>query len=339
MAYIKDALAFEDVLLQPKFSRIKSRSEINISSAFNDTHSLRLPIIASPMDTVSESPMAAAMDEAGGMAVIHRYNTIDQQCKHIECLPADSMVAAAIGVTGDYLERAMELYRAECRIFCVDIAHGHHVLMKEALTNLRNTFGNTVTIMAGNVATKGAFNDLADWGADAIRVGIGGGSICSTRIQTGHGVPTFQSILDCSKTDRDAALIADGGIRTSGDIVKAIAAGADFVMLGSLLAGTDESPGKVFRDRHTGAMRKVYRGMASKEAQIDWRGHTASVEGVTSSVPVKGPVKAILRDLERGIRSGFSYSGCRTTAEFQAYATFIKQTPAGATESSTHILL
>jgi len=338
MAYIKEALAFEDVLLAPKFSRIKSRSEINISSAFNDIHSLKLPIIASPMDTVSESPMAAAMDHAGGMAIIHRYNTIDEQCKHIECLPASCVVGAAIGVTGDYLERAMELYKAQCRIFCVDIAHGHHVLMKDALKNLRNTFGSTVTIMAGNVATISGFNDLADWGADAVRVGIGGGSICSTRIKTGHGVPTLQSILDCSKSDRNAALIADGGIRTSGDIVKAIAAGADFVMLGSLLAGTAEAPGEVFRGAD-GSLRKVYRGMASKEAQIDWRGHTASVEGVTSSVAIKGPVGAILKDLERGIRSGYSYSGCKTTAEFQAYATFVKQTPAGATESSTHIVL
>lgn len=338
MAYITNALAFDDVLLQPKFSRIKSRSEINLSSAFNDTHSLRLPIIASPMDTVSESPMAAAMDTAGGMAVIHRYNTIDEQCKHIECLPADCMVGAAIGVSGDYMERATELYKASCRIFCVDIAHGHHVLMKEALGNLRNTFGNTVTIMAGNVATMSGFNDLADWGADAVRVGIGGGSICSTRIQTGHGIPTLQSVLDCSKSDRAAALIADGGIRTSGDIVKAIAAGADFVMLGSLLAGTSESPGRLIK-QGDGSMRKVYRGMASKEAQIDWRGHTASVEGVTSSVPLKGSVATVLKDLERGIRSGYSYSGCRTTAEFQAYATFIRQTQAGATESSTHIML
>ncbi len=338
MLFIKEGLAFEDVLLKPKYSSIKSRTEINLSSTFDDLHALSLPIIAAPMDTVSESPMAAAMDESGAMAIIHRYNSIDEQCKHIECLPAQCVVGAAIGVSGDYMERATELYRAGCRFFCVDIAHGHHILMKEALGNLRKTFASEVTIMAGNIATRQGFDDLSDWGADAIRVGIGGGSICSTRVKTGHGVPTLQSVIDCAGSDRDAKLVADGGIRTSGDIVKALAAGADFAMLGSLLAGTSESPGKVFRDSE-GGMRKVYRGMASKEAQIDWRGHTASVEGVTSSVPLKGPVKNILRDLERGIRSGLSYSGARNLTQFRSFATFVRQTSAGATESSTHIVL
>jgi len=340
MLYIKEALAFEDVLLSPKFSSIKSRSQINLGSAFNDRHDLKLPIISAPMDTVSESEMAIAMSKAGGMAVLHRYNSIEEQCGLVsKSLESDGcLVGAAVGVSGDYMERSMELYKTGCRLFCIDIAHGHHILMMDALQSLRKTFGSEVTIMAGNVATLHAFDDLAKWGADAIRVGIGGGSICSTRIKTGHGVPTLQSIIDCSQSSTDAKLIADGGIRTSGDIVKALGAGADFVMLGSLLAGTSESPGRVFRDG-SGAMRKVYRGMASKEAQIDWRGHTASVEGVTSSVPMKGPVGLILKDLERGIRSGFSYSGARTLAEFQTYATFVKQTTAGATESSTHIVL
>ena len=191
MLYVKEGLAFEDVLLKPRYSSIKSRTEINLASSFNDRHSLALPIISAPMDTVSESPMAAAMDESGAMSVIHRYNSIDEQCKHIECLPAGCVVAAAIGVSGDYIERATELYRAGCRFFCVDIAHGHHILMKDALKNLRDTFGSEVSIMAGNIATVQGFNDLSDWGADAIRVGIGGGSICSTRVKTGHGVPTL----------------------------------------------------------------------------------------------------------------------------------------------------
>ncbi len=336
--YIKEGVAFEDVLLKPRYSSIKSRSEINLWSEFNERHALKLPLISAPMDTVSEASMAVAMDLAGAMSVIHRYNTIEQQCREISHLPDDVVVAAAIGVSGDYMERATELYRAGCRFFCVDIAHGHHVLMKTALQNLRKTFASEVTIMAGNIATKEGFTDLADWGADAIRVGIGGGSICSTRIKTGHGVPTLQSILDCSKSDRNAKLIADGGIRTSGDIVKALAAGADFVMLGSLLAGTSEAPGRLIK-QGDGSMHKVYRGMASKEAQIDWRGHTASVEGVTSSVPIKGPVEGVLKDLERGIRSGFSYSGARNLRELQAYSAFVKQTVAGATESSTHIVL
>ena len=190
--------------------------------------------------------------------------------------------------------------------------------------------------MAGNVATLQAFNDLADWGAHAIRVGIGGGSICSTRIQTGHGIPTFQSVLDCGKSDRDAALIADGGIRTSGDMVKALAAGADFIMVGSMLAGTDETPGEVMTI-YGSPPHKIYRGMASKEAQSDWRGRVSSIEGVTHTVPYRGPVSEVLHEMAVGIRSGLSYSGARSIQELQAKARFIRQTSAGAIESSTHI--
>jgi IMP dehydrogenase/GMP reductase len=166
--------------------------------------------------------------------------------------------------------------------------------------------------MAGNVATAEAFRDLSEWGANSVRVGIGGGSICSTRIQTGHGIPTFQSVLDCVPvaSEYNVALIADGGIRTSGDIVKLLAAGADAVMCGSLLGGTEEAPGKTLEDPD-GRLWKVYRGMASKEAQVDWKGTYNSYEGVTSRIPCRGPVKNVLADLERGIRSGFSYSGAR----------------------------
>ena len=190
--------------------------------------------------------------------------------------------------------------------------------------------------MAGNVATLEAFNDLSDWGADSIRVGIGGGSICSTRIQTGHGVPTLQSVIDCAASDRGAALIADGGIKNSGDIVKALAAGADFVMLGSMLAGTDEAPGEVLRGPD-GQLKKVYRGMASKEAQNDWRGRISSIEGVAHVIPCKGPVEETLHEIATGIRSGLSYSGAINIPELQAKSVFIKQTSQSTFESSTHI--
>ena len=190
--------------------------------------------------------------------------------------------------------------------------------------------------MAGNVATLEAFNDLADWGANSIRVGIGGGSICSTRINTGHGIPTYQSIHDCSYSNRDAKIIADGGIKNSGDIVKALAAGADFVMLGSMLAGTDESPGEIFTSGNK--KYKVYRGMASRSAQMDWRGKSSSPEGVSTTIPYKGSVVNILQDVAGNIKSGFSYSGVRDLRELQSKATFLQQTPAGQYESSTHIL-
>ena len=248
----------------------------------------------------------------------------------------DSPVAAAIGTTGDYLERAVALVGHGAKILCVDVAHGHHVLMKLAFLKLREILGDTVHIMAGNVATLEGYNDLVDWGADSVRCNIGGGSICSTRVQTGHGVPGLHTIIDCARSDRNAPIIADGGIRNSGDIVKALAAGADFVMLGSLLSGTDETPGDIINTRE--GKFKAYRGMASKDAQVEWRGRTASLEGIATTVPCKGPVVDILLELERGVRSGLSYSGARTITELQAKARFIRQTSSGQTESGTHIL-
>ncbi len=229
------------------------------------------------------------------------------------------------------------LRSAGANLICVDVAHGHHQMMRECLTVLKTKFGDSIHIMAGNVATLEAFNDLADWGADSIRVGIGGGSICSTRVQTGHGVPTLQSVFDCSGSDRDVMLVADGGIKTSGDIVKALAAGADAVMVGSMLAGTAETPGPIHRDT-SGKEYKVYRGMASRSAQIEWRGKSSSPEGISTTIPYKGSVQDILADIAGNVKSGLSYSGARNIKELRHAAKFIKQTGAGQMESGTHIL-
>ena len=369
---LKSSVCFDDVLLTPRYSSIKSRKEVDVSSPMaNISYVPAIPIVASPMDTITEYEMAMQMIRLGGIGVIHRYNTIEEQRKVVSDIcealinennTSTSAIAAAIGVSGDYLERAQALYNAGARILCVDIAHGHHILMKSALQNLRATFGKRVHLMAGNVATLQAFNDLADWGADSIRVGIGGGSICSTRIQTGHGMPTLQSVMDCAASDRDAIMIADGGIKTSGDIVKALAAGADMVMLGSLLSGTHETPGDILSssaggysyttttsqdglvtyalDEEAAAspnLYKSYRGMASKEAQVEWRGYQSSEEGVATTVPYKGPVKPIIDSLVKGIKSGLSYSGVTTIRELQAVAEFTLQSYSGVSESSTHI--
>ena len=335
----KSSLSFDDVLLEPKYSNIESRKEIDISTKLGEL-GLSLPIVSSPMDTVTETDMLRAMDSHGGLGVAHRYNDIQDQCSMIKGAkrktPSATNVAAAIGVSGDYIERATALFDAGARVLCLDIAHGHHILMKNALKELRNIFGNEVHLMAGNVATLRGFNDLSDWGADSIRVGIGGGSICSTRIMTGHGIPTFQSILDCARSDRDASIIADGGIRTCGDIAKAIAAGADAVMLGSMLSGTDESPGEIFRV--DGMPFKTYRGMASKEAQLQWRGHVSSEEGVAYRSPYKGPVSVTLDLIKKSLKSSFSYSGVKNLKEFQYNSLFTKITQSGMAESKPHIL-
>ena len=335
---MKEALSFDDVLLVPKCSHIESRRHIDIGNHLDDNIALSLPVISSPMDTVTQSKMAIAMRKSGGLGIIHRYNSIETQVNLVLSAQWDGVptAGAAIGATGDFEERACALYDAGARVICIDVAHGHHVSVKKALETLRDVLGDAVHIMAGNVATLEGFNDLADWGADSIRVGIGGGSICSTRIQTGHGVPTFQSILDCAHSDRDAKLIADGGIKNNGDIVKALAAGADFVMLGSMLAGTSQSPGEIFHSKNK--KYKVYRGMASKAAQDDWRGKSSAPEGVSTTIPFKGDVKNILVAMKGNIQSGFSYTGAKCIEELWMKADFIRQTGAGQVESSTHIM-
>ena len=336
---IRETLSYDDVLLTPRYSDILSRKEVSLSSFLEEGIMYQLPVISAPMDTVTESSMAIAMAAAGGLGVIHRYNSIEEQRRIcVEVLSTgDPACAAAIGVTGDYLERASELVEAGVLTLCLDVAHGHHSLMRSAIRSIKSKFD--VHIMAGNVATKKSFEHLAAWGADSIRVGIGGGSICSTRMQTGHGIPGFQSILDCFRADikRDVKIIADGGIKTSGDMVKALAAGADFVMVGSMLAGTTESPGGTMVNIN-GDRVKNYRGMASKEAQINWRGSVGSHEGVSTFIPYKGPVAPILEGIKKGIRSGLSYSGARNLLELQANAEFVVQTSSGLVESKTHIL-
>jgi len=327
--------SYDDVLLVPQYSDIRSRSEINISSDLGKGVKLQLPIFASPMDTISEGAMGDIMGKVGASAIIHRYNTIDKQVREIQKVTSPAVVGGAVGVSGDYLERASAIADGGADFLCVDVAHGHHIMMKEALWELRRLFGENYHIMAGNVATLEGINDLADWGADSVRCNIGGGSICSTRVQTGHGLPGLQTIIECAKTDRDVKIIADGGIKNSGDIVKALAAGADAVMVGSLLAGTTETPGEIFYDTE-GFRWKTYRGMASKEAQVDWRGKYSSFEGVASRVPYRGDVSSIIGDLEKGIRSGFSYTGARSLIELQTKAQFVAQTTSGLSESHTH---
>ena len=331
------SLSFDDVLLVPQYSDISSRKMLSTDNKLGDIQ-LALPIISSPMDTVTEVDMTRAMDAHGGLGVIHRYNSPADQAKLVKRAKLHGLtnIGAAIGVTGDFLERAQAVVEEGATVLCVDVAHGHHSMMRDALRALRMALGDSVHIMAGNVATGEGANALAEWGADSVRVGVGGGSICSTRLVSGHGVPTFQSVMDCVDAGCPIPIIADGGMKTSGDIVKALAAGADFVMLGSMLAGTDQSPGQVF---DAGDKKyKVYRGMASSEAQVNWRGKTSTPEGISTTIPYKGDVNGILADLQGGIQSGMSYSGATSIQELQAKAKFTQQTVAGQAESFTHIL-
>ena len=359
---MKQSVCFDDVLLVPQYSEIESRTKVDLSvSGFDDklakltkeSHALTCPIVGSPMDTVISPRSCAALDDAGGFGILHRYCTIEESIKMFQETLNLTVSAArqlpnimvAIGATGDFFDRAIALYSAGCRSFCIDVAHGHHVSVKNALASLRTKFGSDIHIMTGNVATKEAFNDLADWGSSSIRVGVGGGSVCSTRIRTGHGIPTLQSVIDCGKSDRDVYLIADGGIRNSGDAVKALAAGADMFMLGSILAGHDESPGDLVDEKgmiyktkpHAGIpLFKKFRGMASKEAQMNWRGRVSVVEGESTMIPYKGSMRTTVTEMLDGIRSGLSYSGARTIRELRSKARFIAVSPQGVQENKPH---
>jgi IMP dehydrogenase len=339
----REALAYDDVLMVPQYSDIESRKEVTIGNWLDESRGLwfDLPIISAPMDTVCEDKMAITLGKMGGLGIVHRYNTIQRQREIADIINQEIgpfTFGCAIGITGDYLERAEALVEGGVKILCLDVAHGDHILMKKALITLREKLGNGPHLMAGNVATLDGVSNLAHWGANSIRVGIGGGSICSTRIQTGHGIPSLDSVIECAGTPYDVAIIADGGIRNSGDIVKALGARADFCMLGSVLAGTSKSPGEVFVSARSGEATKVYRGMASKDAQMDWRGKVSSLEGISTTIPYKGETSDIINQLENGIRSGFSYSGARTITELWSKAKFVRQTSAGTRESDTHIL-
>ncbi len=339
---LRQTVTFDDVLLIPQYSDIETRADIDIRTKLKDVL-IKSPIISAPMDTVIGAEMTTALINNGVLPIVHRYNTPIEQTAIVcqakaKCKVELPTIGAAIGTSQDDLIRADLLVKSGVSVLCVDVAHGHHIAVERIIKSLRDRFGNKVHIMAGNVATAQGFSALSDWGADSIRVGVGGGSICSTRIQTGHGIPTLQSVFDIvneQQSQTPAAIIADGGIRTSGDIVKALAAGADAVMVGSLLAGTDEAPGEL---KHIdGVAYKAYRGMASKEAQLDWRGRVSSIEGVAHRVRAKGPVSNVLDELKVGIRSGFSYSGARNIVELQTKSRFVIQTSAGQTESSTHV--
>lgn len=357
---MKKSLCFDDVLLVPQYSEIETRKSIDLSvsgldesfARLTDKHpELRCPIIGSPMDTVIGPEAAEVLDKVGGFGILHRYCTIQEHISTYKDVVSRtttqmrpfSNVMVAIGATGDFFERTQSLYDVGCRAFCIDVAHGHHSSVKAALKTINHKYED-IHIMAGNVATLEAFNDLADWGADSIRVGIGGGSMCSTRIRTGHGIPTLQSVIDCAKSDRDVYIIADGGIRNSGDAVKALAAGADMIMLGSILAGHDESPGEVVDKQGNiitnpvfeKELYKKFRGMASREAQLEWRGRVSVVEGESTMVPYKGSMMDTLSDLMDGIKSGVSYSGARTIRELRSKAKFVIVTPQGVLENHPH---
>ncbi len=351
---MRQTLTYDDIQLVPQYSEIESRSSINLKTRLTKNFNLMTPYVASPMDTVCEMDMAMKMYELGGVGVIHRFMSVEEQARQIKGLQKflyeqkhDSLysiwgeekkpIIAAVGVNGDYIQRAAQVVDAGANVLLIDVAHGHHKMVKDTIRLLKEETG--VDIIAGNVATGFATKDLIEWGADGIRVGIGGGSLCTTRIQTGHGVPNVTSIMECVEVAQqyDIPVMADGGIRTSGDIAKAIGLGADNVMLGSMLAGTQETPGSIIEKN--GQLYKRYRGSASLETKTTHGQQQRNVEGESTVIPFKGGVKFIINGLNDGLRSALSYTGANSIEEFQRKADFVQITHAGQIEAKPHKLL
>ena len=341
------AISFDDIILIPQHSDIKSRSEIDTSVKITHENKkevkFSIPIISSPMSTVTEAHMCNAIRSQGGLGIIHRYNSIDYQARLLSFVSDNDIKSAAIGVTGDYKERLAALVEKDLSIVCIDIAHGDHKMMEKAVEYIRSEYRN-LFVIAGNIATASAYKRLAKAGAHGIRTSVGSGSICTTRIQTGHGMPTLQAIIDISKARKEMLnnhshtpfIIADGGIKNSGDIVKSLAAGADFVMLGSMLSGTKETPGKIILNSE-GKKIKRYNGMASKLAQKNWKGSYSSIEGVSSYVNYKGTVSKVVNEIMSNVRSGMSYTGVRSLKELKEEAIAIIQTNSSHVEGNPHI--
>ena len=469
----KEGLTFDDVLLVPKYSDITSRSQTDLGTKLSRNISLQIPLVSANMDTVTESSMAVTMAREGGIGIIHRFLTVEEEVnevlkvkrsgsvmienpysigpdqtvneaidyalekevsgllvtdsdsklvgiltdrdlifesnknnlvkdvmtkdvvtakpgisledakdilhKHrIEKLPLvdDSgfvkglitskditnrenypnatkdkkgrpLVGAAVGVKGDFMERTESLLEADTDVIVVDIAHGHSDNAITTIRHIKKAFPNC-ELIAGNVATAKGAEDLIKAGVDAVKVGVGSGSICITRVVTGSGVPQLTAVMDCAKVgkENDIPIISDGGTRTSGDATKALAAGASTVMVGSIMGGTDESPGSVLTKN--GKRFKVYRGMASLGASLGRKSKESGnipmeddlndyvAEGVEAMVPHKGSVTDILKQLTGGIRSGLSYCGAHTIPQMQENAEFIKMSRAGFAESQPH---
>lgn len=342
------ALTFDDVLLIPQKSEVLPR-DVNLRTQLTKKLYLEIPLLSSPMDTVTESAMAIAMGKEGGLGVIHKNLDDDQQVAEVKKVKqAGFMAAAAVSVGDKAMRRAEALVAARVDVLVVDSAHGHSKGVLDMVQYLKKTYPD-IQVIGGNIATPEATLDLIKAGVDAVKVGIGPGSICTTRIVAGIGVPQLTAIMNCVTVAKKAGvpIIADGGIRYSGDIVKALAAGANAVMMGGALAGTDEAPGEVIEE--AGVKLKAYRGMGSMEAMQHGskdRYLQESVteakklvpEGIVGKIKYKGSVDQVVYQLLGGLRAGMGYCGAATIDELHEQAQFVRITNAGILESHPHSL-
>lgn len=361
--FAKKGLTFDDVLLIPAESHVLP-NEVDLSTQLADNIKLNIPLISAGMDTVTEGAMAIAMALQGGLGVVHKNMSIQAQASEVAnvksvVVPSNAtkaavddqnrlLCAAAVGVTSDTFERAEALLEAGADAIVIDTAHGHSAGVLRKIKEFREHFPKQ-TLIAGNVATGDATRALFDAGVDVVKVGIGPGSICTTRIVAGVGVPQIIAIYDAASAAREyhKPIIADGGIKYSGDVVKALAAGGNAVMLGSMLSGTTEAPGDIFEDN--GKKYKRYRGMGSVGAMAQAHGSSDRYfqggvneanklvpEGIEARVEYKGDVSDVVFQIDGGLRSGMGYCGAANISELIEKAQFVQITNAGLRESHPH---
>ena len=347
MVPIKEALTFDDVTLAPKYSEILP-SEVNTNTQLAAKLKLKIPLLSSAMDTVTESKMAIAIAKAGGIGVIHRNLNIKNQILEIKKVKKQKLlVGAAVGAGPNEFNRAKAIIQEGVDLIVVDTAHGHTKKVGEIIKFIKKLKNNKITLCAGNIATPEAAKFLIKLGVDIIKVGIGPGSICTTRLVAGIGVPQLSAILSVRNglKNKNVKIISDGGIKYSGDLAKAFAAGADAVMIGSLFAGTDETPGKLIKKN--GKLFKSFRGMGSVGAmnkgsadryfQTKQKDVSKYVpEGVEGFVKYKGDVGSIIYKLIGGLKSSMGYLGSKNIAKLRIKPNFVKITKAGFYESMVH---
>jgi IMP dehydrogenase len=358
---LKKAYSFDDVMLVPRLSVLKSRSDVDLTTSVAGVE-LKIPIIAANMSTVCEDRMAIALGRLGGLGIIHRMCSVKDQAEmvrvaknHLVQLKDDAgvpfggwvytrheyPVGFSIGIGDDWRDR-MDACRHDADIVCLDVAHAHHNRVTDLLDKYFGIYKDFPLII-GQVSTSSAVRELLGHvplkyrGSVAFKASIGGGSLCTTRIQTGFGVPTLQAVMDIANEFPEISLIADGGIKSSGDIVKSLAAGAQSVMLGSLLAGTNETPGAIFTS-HDDLQYKQYRGSASFTDKTLRGEQGRNVEGESTLVEVKGPVVTVIESLLDGVRSGFSYGGALNLEELQDSIEFVEISSQGLKESHAHAI-
>lgn len=357
---IKEGYTFDDLLLVPAHSTVVP-AHVDLSTQLTPRLRLKLPILSAAMDTVTEAAMASALAKAGGLGILHKNMSIQAQADMVRTVKTTSVnhpdqaalddqgrlvVGAAVGVSSETMDRVKALVDAEVDVIAVDSAHGHSQGVIATIAALHAAFP-TLTLIGGNIVTAEAAHDLIKAGASILKVGVGPGSICTTRIVAGVGVPQITAVNDVYQVAKAAgvSVIADGGIKFSGDIVKALAAGADAVMLGGLLAGCEETPGDVI-DVY-GKKVKTYMGMGSLTAMQKgssdryFQGGQKELsklvpEGIEATVPYKGPIADVLYQMMGGLRSGMGYCGCANLSDLKTKARFVKITNAGLNESHPH---